>query len=170
MAQPAQKSALLGLASAGGSGAFWEDRYHCTLVDGGEHAFNCIRYIDLNMFRAGVVGHPREWRWCGHDELVGKRLRYRLPDHGCVLKWLKMEGQQFLTRYAAEIAEAMRERLRRDPVWTESVAVGGRAFVERVSGGVRNRRRLQTRKLSEDLWTVREAEAAYWSPEQGGHS
>ncbi len=62
------------------SGAFWEDRYHCTLVDGGEHAFNCIRYIDLNMVRAGVVDHPKDWRWCGHDELVGNRRRYRLLD------------------------------------------------------------------------------------------
>ncbi len=56
----------------GRGGAFWEARYHCTLVDGGEHAFNCIRCIDLNMVRAGVVGHPLEWRWCGHDELVGR--------------------------------------------------------------------------------------------------
>ncbi len=35
--------------------------------------------------------------------------------------------------------------------------------MERVSAGLRNRRRLETRELSADLWTVREAETAYAS-------
>ena len=35
------------------SGAFWEDRYHATAVDTGEHLLRCLAYIDLNMVRAG---------------------------------------------------------------------------------------------------------------------
>mgnify|MGYP002066028916 CR=1 FL=1 len=42
-------------------GAFWEDRYHATAVENGEHLMKCLVYIDLNMVRAGVVSHPSEW-------------------------------------------------------------------------------------------------------------
>ncbi len=38
-------------------GAYWEDRYHATVIEDGEHLLRCIVYIDLNMVRAGV-GHP----------------------------------------------------------------------------------------------------------------
>ena len=43
------------------SGAFWNGRYHCTMVESGEHLWNCMRYINLNMVRAGVVAHPDKW-------------------------------------------------------------------------------------------------------------
>jgi putative transposase len=38
---------------------------------------NCI---DLNMVRAGVVCHPRDWPWCGYQEIMGLRQRYRILD------------------------------------------------------------------------------------------
>ena len=47
-------------------GAFWNDRYHATMIDGGKYLWNCLKYIDLNMVRAGVVNHPAEWVWTGY--------------------------------------------------------------------------------------------------------
>jgi len=38
-------------------GAYWEDRYHATAVESGEHLARCMVYIDTNMVRAGVVSH-----------------------------------------------------------------------------------------------------------------
>jgi putative transposase len=68
------------------SGAFWGDRYHATLVESDRHLWNCLRYIDLNMVRAGAVKHPRDWAWCGYHELVGLRTRYRLIDRARLLE------------------------------------------------------------------------------------
>ena len=34
-------------------GAFWEDRYHATAVEGDSHLVRCMVYVDLNMVRAG---------------------------------------------------------------------------------------------------------------------
>jgi len=68
-------------------GGSWSDRYHYTLVDDGTYAWNCMKYIDLNLVRAGLVHHPSEWRWCGYDELTGGRQRYRLLDLDSVLEW-----------------------------------------------------------------------------------
>ena len=41
-------------------GAFWEDRYHATAIEIGDHFLRCLVYIDLNMVRNGVVQHPSE--------------------------------------------------------------------------------------------------------------
>ena len=51
----------------GRKGAFWESRYHATAVEADSHLMQCLVHVDLNMFRAGVVNHPSEWRFCGLD-------------------------------------------------------------------------------------------------------
>jgi putative transposase len=35
-------------------GAFWEDRYHATAVESGDHLARCMVYIDTNMVRPFV--------------------------------------------------------------------------------------------------------------------
>ena len=32
-------------------GAFWQDRYHATAVEGGEHLFRCLVHIDLHLVK-----------------------------------------------------------------------------------------------------------------------
>ena len=61
-------------------GAYWEDRYHATAIETDKHLFQCLVYIDLNMVRAKVVGHPSEWRFCGYNEILAPRQRYPLID------------------------------------------------------------------------------------------
>jgi len=52
----------------GRQGAFGEDRYHATAVEGDFHLIRCMVYMDLNMVRAGVVSHPGEWAFSGYHE------------------------------------------------------------------------------------------------------
>src|SRR5665647_379131 len=59
-------------------GAYWEDRYHATAVETGEHFFRCLTYIDLNMVRNGVVSHPSSWVHGGYNEIQNPPLRYSL--------------------------------------------------------------------------------------------
>jgi putative transposase len=42
----------------GRSGGYWEDRYHATAIETGEHFIQCLVYIGLNMVRAGAGKHP----------------------------------------------------------------------------------------------------------------
>ena len=49
--------------------AFWEDRYHATAIQADDHLHQCVVYIDLDMVRAGVVKHPREWENSGYREI-----------------------------------------------------------------------------------------------------
>ena len=61
-------------------GAYWEDRYHATAVEGNDHLIRCLVYIDLNMVRAGVVKHPAEWEICGYNEIQNPPDRYGVID------------------------------------------------------------------------------------------
>lgn len=145
------------------SGAFWNGRYHATMIDSDDHLWNCMKYIDLNMVRAGVVSHPDEWAWCGYDELVGTRKRYRLLDMDRVLLgaggWL---AKDFTRNYRAVVAQDIeRGRLMREPIWTESIAVGSEAYVSRVAADIHTRQKLEQYKGSGGRWALRESAEPY---------
>jgi putative transposase len=138
------------------SGAFWEGRFHSTMVDTGEYLFRCIQYIELNMVRCGVVRHPAEWRWSGYAELMGLRRRWRLLD---VERVLSLLGTDDLTSFRNNLnnglAEAIqKDQLRREPCWTESVAVGSESYIREIENRI-NRRRTE---LLQDgsTWALRE--------------
>ena len=50
-------------------GAFWEDRYHATAIETGEHLLRCLVYVDLNRVRSGAVNHPEQWPYEGYNEI-----------------------------------------------------------------------------------------------------
>ena len=48
------------------TGTLWEGRYKATLVETEAYFFACLRYIELNPVRAGIVATPGEYRWSSH--------------------------------------------------------------------------------------------------------
>jgi putative transposase len=146
------------------SGSFWEDRYHCTMVEDGEHLWNCIRYIDLNMVRAGAVVHPRDWPWCGYLELLREKTRYRLLDLDRLLELLgNPDFDSFAREYRARIEGTIAEhRLTREKCWTESIAVGGQAYVKKIAAAIRYERlRPRVEEICDGSWAVWEASPDY---------
>ncbi len=87
---------------------------------------NCLRYVDLNMVRAGKVDHPRQWRWCCYDELAGRRMRYRIVDRERLLYRTGFSTMDEFSRFYTEsIDESLAGRwAEREAWWTEAVAVG----------------------------------------------
>ncbi len=107
-------------------GAFWEDRYHATAVETGEHLARCVVYIDLNIVRAGVVQHPAHWKAGGYHEIQVAPERYRIVNRAALAEVLGVES---LSRLAAAHAEWIAAALRageqlRVPEWSEGLAVG----------------------------------------------
>jgi REP element-mobilizing transposase RayT len=50
------------------------DRYRATMVDSGAYLWECLKYVELNMVRCGVVCHPREWSWSDQNpESTGEK-------------------------------------------------------------------------------------------------
>ncbi|MFH2220491.1 MAG: transposase [Pseudomonadota bacterium] len=113
-------------------GAYWEDRYHATAVETDRHLIQCMVYIDLNMVRSGVVGHPSEWPFSGYNEIQSPRERYALIDYKGLMELLDFKAMDELAdAYRGWVEESVgRKKSFRDSKWTESVAVGGEPFVK----------------------------------------
>jgi putative transposase len=45
------------------TGTLWEGRYRATLIDSEHYLLTCMRYIELNAVRAGMVAHSSEYPW-----------------------------------------------------------------------------------------------------------
>ena len=116
------------------TGAFWEGNYHATAVETGSHFQNCLVYIDLNMVRAGVVGHPEDWPFCGFQEIVGRRTRKCLIEKKLLMELTGVsDAARMRTVYQGWIDSALKSTDRsRKPMWTESVAVGREAFIDKI--------------------------------------
>ena len=48
------------------TGTLWEGRYKASLVDDGSYLLTCMRYIELNPVRAGMIKHPGEYQWSSY--------------------------------------------------------------------------------------------------------
>ena len=67
------------------TGTLWEGRYKATLIDTETYLFTCMRYIELNPVRAGIVTHPSRYPWSSYarnvegqnNELITPHLEYR---------------------------------------------------------------------------------------------
>jgi putative transposase len=122
-------------------------------------------YIELNMVRCGAVKHPRQWEWVGYHEIMGRRQRYRLLDLDRLCWRL---GTTSLGEVQRNLEAALQERieqdgLKREPCWTESLAVGSPEFVRRIKPLILSRRESEIVEEEPGLWVLKETEVPYGS-------
>jgi putative transposase len=48
------------------TGTLWEGRHRASLVQSERYLLTCMRYIELNPVRAGMVKRPEEYRWSSY--------------------------------------------------------------------------------------------------------
>ena len=64
----------------GRSGTLWEGRFRSCITQSEEYVLACYRYIELNPVRAGMVRHPRDYRWSSfHVNGDGKQDTLIMP-------------------------------------------------------------------------------------------
>jgi len=164
MREVASESARAYNRRKGRLNAFWGDNYHATLVEDGSYLWRCLCYIEMNMVRSGVVAHPCEWPWTGYHEIMGLRRRYRLIDLDRLCWRLRTDRLDDLRK---NLAASLEERIRRaeakrEPCWTESLAVGSQGFVERIKPLVLSRRDTEiVQSVDENYWTLQETAFPY---------
>jgi len=83
------------------SGTLWSQRFKSILVEGSRNALlTMAAYIDLNAVRAGIVGDPKDYRWCGYGEAIGGSrkardgLGYVMQSLGLSSEWSKI-GREY---------------------------------------------------------------------------
>ena len=68
----------------GTTGTLWEGRFKASLIDVEDYLFRCMRYIELNPVRAGMVKSPAHYRWSSYranaqgkeDAVITPHARY----------------------------------------------------------------------------------------------
>jgi putative transposase len=63
------------------TGTLWEGRYKASLVDSEAYLLTCMRYIELNPLRAGMVEHAGEYKWSSYGANAQGRLDRLLSPH-----------------------------------------------------------------------------------------
>ncbi|MEE9344886.1 MAG: transposase [Methylococcales bacterium] len=120
------------------TGTLWEGRYKATVIDSDRYFLTCMRYIELNPVRAGMVEHTRDYPWSSYlanayDEknpLLTQHSQYRQLDANSTERQL---AYRQLFRVAIETGdlEAIRESTNKGWVLGND---GFREKIERLSG------------------------------------
>lgn len=113
-------------------GAFWEDRFYTTAIENGVHLLRYMAYIELNMVRAGAVMHPKEWEFCGYNEILNPPERYRLIDRNALLSSCGISDPDEFAEYYKNLVEYTLKygSLKRESLWTSNLAVGSQQYIE----------------------------------------
>jgi putative transposase len=144
-------------------GAFWEDRYHATAVESGEHLLQCIVYIDVNMIRAGSVNHPSEWPFGGYKEIQDPRRKCALIAYGRLMELAGFDTyNQLRTAHRDWVNDSLEQGgSAYDSRWTRSIAVGSERFVHRTRKELGARAKGRVVLESEEGFQLRERGVSY---------
>ncbi len=76
------------------SGALFEGRFRASVVQENRYFLTCLRYIELNPVRAGMVAAPGDYHWSSYNaHALGVRARMWTP-HALYLNLGKKQGQR----------------------------------------------------------------------------
>ncbi len=63
----------MGSLFLGADGELWQPRFFERALRAVKECNENLEYIHLNPVRAGLVGHPQDWRWSSFNEYAGIR-------------------------------------------------------------------------------------------------
>ena len=63
------------------TGTLWEGRYRSTVVETDRYLLACMRYIEMNPLRAGLVDDAAAYRWSSHRHQLGQAIEPMLTEH-----------------------------------------------------------------------------------------
>jgi putative transposase len=100
------------------TGTLFEGRYRSVLIDTESYWFNCMRYVELNPVRAGLVSTPEAYAWSSYasnalgmpDQLIVPHTLYELLGDSPPARqqtWREICGQAFAEGQLEEIRHAV---------------------------------------------------------------
>jgi putative transposase len=101
------------------TGHLFEGRFKSSVIDTEIYWFTCMRYVELNPVRAGLVADPGDYRWSSyrsnalgtHDRLITPHSLYRSLGQSAVSRqqsWRELCGEAISTEDLVDIREATR--------------------------------------------------------------
>jgi putative transposase len=122
------------------SGTLWEGRFRSCLTQSEDYVLACYRYIELNPVRAGMVRHPRDYRWSSfHANGDGRRDALITP-HEQYLGLARGEDarrEAYRALFKAHLDPEVIERIRL--ATNGNVVLGNKRFEEQIAQMLRRR-------------------------------
>ncbi len=122
------------------TGALFEGRYRSTVVEADRYLLACMRYIELNPVRAGIVQRPEQFPWSSYRHHAGLAAEPAITDHP--LYWSlgntpfeRQAAYMRLFEQEADAAELDRIRAATHGGW----ALGERGFAAEVAKRTKRR-------------------------------
>lgn len=115
------------------TGTLWEGRYKATLIDSEAYLLTCMRYIELNPVRAGMVQHPSDYPWSSyHCNALGKPDELVKPHPECLRLGKTAEERQSAYRqlFKHHIAGSIMDEIRE--ATNKAWALGSDRFKQRM--------------------------------------
>ena len=97
------------------TGILWEGRYRATMLDSEQYLLTCMRYIELNPVRAGMVGHPVSYPWSSFAANAQGETDALLTHHELYCRLGRSSGErqeQYRKLFRAQIPKADVEAIR----------------------------------------------------------
>lgn len=76
------------------SGTLWEGRHKSSIISSDEYLLCCMRYIELNPVRAGLVKHPAEYRWSSYHQNASGNFLNNIHPHSTYLSLGKSQSER----------------------------------------------------------------------------
>ena len=52
-------------------GTLWSGRFKSSVIDADRYLLACLRYVELNPVRAGMINRPEDYRWSSYAQRIG---------------------------------------------------------------------------------------------------
>lgn len=88
----------------GRTGTLWEGRFKSTLIDSERYFLTCMRYIEMNPVRAGMVAHPDDYAWSSYPANAWGKDDALLMPHDLYLR-LGADGAERQAAYRTLLLE-----------------------------------------------------------------
>jgi len=114
-------------------GHLLQGRFGAQLVAGDAYLLEVCRYIVLNPVRAGLVAHPRQWRWSSFGATAGETT----PPGFLTTGWVQAFGGaetrgEALERYTAFIEAGIEQKERPLDRFKSKIAMGDEVYLTRL--------------------------------------
>jgi putative transposase len=122
------------------TGTLWEGRYRAAPIESEAYFLACSRYIELNPVRAGMVAHPRDYRWSSwranargaEDALVSEHALYRALGRSAAAR-----QEAYRALFRAALGEAFLDELR--AATNGGWALGSERFKQQIAKALHRR-------------------------------
>lgn len=117
----------------------------------------------MNMVRAGAVEHPKQWGFCGYNEIQNPRKRKSIIDIDRLMGLLGFENyDNFKEAHSKWVdSEIQTNKSDKENKWPQSIAVGSKTFIETMKEALGFRAKGRKIICADDTFELREVIAPY---------